>query len=303
MENTARLRPMCPRRPRSPEEADALAASRRIAAAVAAMSQDCGVAFMHEDHPVWQLADEEEVRAWFEAILTKVGKASDLPLAGDRTPASELIRVATSGDRHNARYRATLAAAVLAQYDWELTLPDCRPSQALTALCFEVDHIGSGGPRDLGFGSSQRDGAFSRLGSGRRQANDGPAWEAAREAAAWELGGYELRDDPTLKEGERPLIFVVVHNGAEAAVSIENICASAKEHGGGVLYALLGRALLAAHSTKLNGADPGVKVQGQAQAWEYIFTAYSRAIKEGQQEAAALEAALAPAPIIPGDDW
>jgi hypothetical protein len=294
---------MCPRRPRSAEEAEDLAASRRVAAAVAAMSGDCGVSFAHGDHPVWQLADEDEVRSWFEAILAKVGKASDLPLSeqGRGSAAAELIRTATSGERHNARYRATLAAAVLAQYDWELRPSDYGPSQALTALCFEVDRLGSGGPRGLGFGASQRDGAFGRLGSGRRQANDGSAWEAAREAAAWEVGGYVLQDVPTREEGEKPSFFAVTFNKAEVLVDVDAICATAKKRQGGVLYALLGRALLATHGVKFDGVDPGVNVHGRSDAWEYIFNLYSQAIKKGQ-EAAASEPEPAPT-SSGGDDW
>ena len=116
-----------------------------------------------------------------EDTLATVTKASDGPFhveGWQQSPAHELWRKATSHKRHDARVQATLSAAYLAADMWGLVL---APIGAAIALL--IDILGDGGPLGLGNGTSQRRSPFSRLGSGRRQANDGAAWSAASEEA------------------------------------------------------------------------------------------------------------------------
>jgi hypothetical protein len=116
-----------------------------------------------------------------DAALAAVTKASDGPFHTEgwqQPPAHELWRKATSGARHAARVSATRAAAALAAFLWDL--PDSAMGHAIALL---VDLVGDGGPLGLGNGTSARRSPFSRLGSGRRQASDGPCWYAAAEEA------------------------------------------------------------------------------------------------------------------------
>jgi len=236
-------------------------------------------------HPLWALENENEVRLVFEKVLSRVGKASDLPLAGDNTPAAELLRQSTAGDRANARYYAAIAAAAVAQYEWGLRDPSYGPNRVLTALCLLVDAIGSGGSRSLGNGTSAREAPFSRLGSGRRQANDGAAWTAALDRARAAFPLVVLKNDPTHEDGYDIIGCVAVFEGTyadEVYVNFENLVP-------GVFYPLLGRALLAAHGQTFEGGNPlrvpgesgiGWGVELSAVTTEVAFNLHARKTKE-----------------------
>lgn len=211
---------------------------------------------------VWLLQDREEVAAFFDTVLKAVPKASDLPLSeyGRGSASAELIRKATSGSRHNARVMATFAAAMLSQYKWGWRGADRAPSRALTAMALLVDRLGQGGPRGLGLGSSQREGAFACLGSGRRQANDGAAWGAALESLLEMFSGeIILSEDPAREEGD-PLRSIVVRHRMwmdgeeEVLLSVEDLLSAAEKiWGAKVLVPLLGRSLFSRLRVEFEG--------------------------------------------------
>jgi hypothetical protein len=64
-----------------------------------------------------------------------------------------------------------------------MTADNCSDLFVLAALWCLIDLIGQGGTLGLGNGSSAREGAFGRLGKGRRQASDGACWYSAALAA------------------------------------------------------------------------------------------------------------------------
>jgi hypothetical protein len=112
--------------------------------------------------------------------LATVTRADHGPFAGDGHaqhgdhPAAHALWCAvTKGTRHAQRMHATLAAARLTAATWGLA-----PTPASTALALLADRIGVGGTAGLGGSDAgtTRIGAFTRLGKGRKQASDGPAW-------------------------------------------------------------------------------------------------------------------------------
>lgn len=238
----------------------------RICAAVGALTaptdEERQMSLADPSHPVWALQDKEEVSRCFDLVLKVVPKATDLPLSeyGRGSASAELIRKATSGVRAQARVVATFAAALLAPYKWGWRGADLAPSRALTALALLVDRLGQGGPRGLGLGSSHRDGAFACLGSGRRQANDGAAWDAALSSAIESLGGsILLAEDPTREVGD-PLRNIVVHHkhwvhgDEEVLLSVEDLLSAAEKiWGAKVLVPLLGRSLLSQLRVEFEG--------------------------------------------------
>lgn len=291
----------------------------RVTAAVNALctptDEERQMSLSDPSHPVWALQDREEVAECFDAVLKTVTKASDLPLSelGRGSASAELIRTATSGSRHNARVVATFSAALLAQYQWGWRGEDLSPSRALTAMALLVDRLGQGGPRGLGFGSSQRDGSFMCLGSGRRQANDGAAWGGALESAVEFLGGsITLAEDPTREEGDLLNNIVVSHKHwghgeEEILLSVEDLLSAAGTiPRAKVLYPLLGRSLLARLGVKFESglATCGWwEVELSGSTCSELFDRYTSVEPVRTDDWSALCSASPTPPSVSGDDW
>lgn len=119
--------------------------------------------------------------------LNAVPRESDGPLSNRdfHSPARALWRKATSGVRQEARIQATICAARFeaARHAGSMTHNNMGDIDVYAAFWLLIDMVGQGGSMGLGNGSSAREGAFGRLGKGRRQASDGACWYAAAEAA------------------------------------------------------------------------------------------------------------------------
>lgn len=108
----------------------------------------------------------------------------------------EEIRRLSAPERHQERIFAAVQAAI----SW-LTA-EGHDANLCRALCWaEARGLYGGGSKDPGSGTLRHP-AFRGLGSGRRQANDGPAWTAAIEAGSWcgkdgrgYAVGVSIRDD------------------------------------------------------------------------------------------------------------
>jgi len=128
-----------------------------------------------------------ELSSDLDKALAALPKECDGPLASRdfSDPARTLWRKATSNIRQSARTSATVAAAKLeaAKHSGSMTADNCSDIFVLAAFWLLVDLVGQGGTLGLGNGSSARDGAFGRLGKGRRQASDGACWCSAALAA------------------------------------------------------------------------------------------------------------------------
>jgi hypothetical protein len=136
-----------------------------------------------EEHDAFVASLESDLAA----ALFVVTRESDGPLSERpfNDPARALWRKATSGVRQAARIEATVCAARLeaAKHCAAMTANSCTDLSLLSAVWLLIDLVGHGGSLGLGNGSSAREGAFSRLGKGRRQASDGACWFAAAEVA------------------------------------------------------------------------------------------------------------------------
>jgi len=140
-------------------------------------------------HPYLLPEEIARVEKTLATALAGVKRASEGPFheeGWNQSPAHDLWRKATAEPRHTARVFATKVAAYFAAAWAGSAFADesrwmNEPLKA--ALFLLIDIMGQGGPLGLGNGTSQREGAFGRLGSGRRQAQDGAAYYAAALAA------------------------------------------------------------------------------------------------------------------------
>lgn len=114
---------------------------------------------------------ENIVKTWKEIMGT-------LPTGMTESTVEEIRRL-TAPERHQERTFAAVQAAV----SW--LHAEGHDENLCRALCWaEARGLYGGGSHDPGAGTIRHP-AFRGLGSGRRQANDGPAWTAAIEAGSW----------------------------------------------------------------------------------------------------------------------
>ena len=122
-------------------------------------------------------------------------KAAELAAenAGLTGEAAELAARVGGPARHERRVQAAVTAAT----EWGTDVGRSRPYVKNTYACMALvlDRVGAFGPFGLGNpgGCSARHPAFRDLGSGRRHANDGGAWDAAIRAADEWLHPEEYR--------------------------------------------------------------------------------------------------------------
>jgi len=139
----------------------------------------------------------------FEAALAAVSRADSGPFPA-ASAAEKLWKAATAAERHAQRVAATLAAASVEGLVLGVWGPYLTPGGArtLSVLAVVIDSLGEGGRLGISGGRSARRGAFGRLGKGRRQASDGPAYGAAAASALWrlrcdsdpEVGNFDLEE-------------------------------------------------------------------------------------------------------------
>lgn len=124
-------------------------------------------------------------------VVTRQAQAEAFESLGITGDALEALLKETAPKRHEARVSAAIAAAE----DWvletmHLTREDWLTGEtlALMALCvLYLDVAGIGGRDGVEGLATLRHPAFSKCGSGRKQARDGGAWSSAIEAAALQL--------------------------------------------------------------------------------------------------------------------
>jgi hypothetical protein len=119
------------------------------------------------------------------SFATAAAVREELETLGVEGPAADLIIKAGAPARHEARVKATIAAAYAATTtqvgkDGEFGRACHAASAAATIL---ADMIGIGGELGLTGAATSRLPAFSGLGTGRKQAGDGAAYMAAASAA------------------------------------------------------------------------------------------------------------------------
>lgn len=123
-----------------------------------------------------------------------------------RQLAAASILDETAGLRHAARTEAAWSAA--------LAVANGKPEVAVFVLL--ADTLGVGGRQDCEGGATKRVPGLDRLGSGRKQARDGGAWDAAIEGALKRLI-HATGCDPV---GHGPLTVPMPEAGAGALTSI-----------------------------------------------------------------------------------
>lgn len=131
-------------------------------------------------------------------IVTWAAHAATLP-EGLAPEAVELIRRATASTRHRARVEMAKAAlAALAETHGAFMGDDGDRAVAVAALA-AIASNGIGGPLNAGGRgcATTRFPGLDQLGSGRRQAGDGSAWDAAITAAAAHGGVSGLTIEPS----------------------------------------------------------------------------------------------------------
>ena len=134
---------------------------------------------------------------------TPVAKFSDLRESlglPQFSAATELVRRLTAAERASQRENAVVAAAFEGASALS-TSTDTVQAAVLTMGLMALDIVGIGGPNGIGGDATDRVACFTSLGKGRKQATDGPAWNAAiRAALAAGLKGGKLIFSPF--EGE-----------------------------------------------------------------------------------------------------
>lgn len=119
---------------------------------------------------------------------------AELPEAAIRAMLRE-----TAPERHRSRIDQARCRALEMAADNTAPHPDMPPSTeriwcAVQAVAFLVaDAMGIGGRDGVEGLATARLPGLDSLGTGRKQAGDGPAWSSAIEWAAWQLAGYPER--------------------------------------------------------------------------------------------------------------
>jgi hypothetical protein len=130
------------------------------------------------------------------AYMTRATRAAELEAKGVVGDALEALLAETAAERHASRVAYARAAAEewareragLTPKEFSALPQESRDLMAGPVLAAEV--LGVGGQDGVAGHGTARLPAFANCGKGRRNATDGPAWSAAIEQAAREVGGH-----------------------------------------------------------------------------------------------------------------